>query len=247
MTILITVHPRTIVAVAILCIAAPATGIAQSDISALLQRQTQEMLDAIAAGDRAPWTRYLDEAVVYAGEDGSVKTKAELLDEIRPFPKELWGKLRVTRFRTSLHGKTAVTNYIGEEEEGYFGQVIHARYMSTDTWIETPAGWKLAASQVLALRNDPPAVTLPAADLEQYVGVYALTETVSYTIRREGGGLTGTRTGRKPEPLKVELKDCLFVPGQPRLRKIFQRDKQGRIAGFVERRESWDISWHRRP
>jgi hypothetical protein len=45
--------------------------------------------------------------------------------------------------------------------------------------------------------------------------------------------------------LKVELADCLFVPGQTRLRKIFQRDAQGRITGFVERRESWDVQWTR--
>jgi hypothetical protein len=45
--------------------------------------------------------------------------------------------------------------------------------------------------------------------------------------------------------LKVELADCLFVPGQPRLRKVFQRDANGRVTGFVERRESWDIAWRR--
>lgn len=216
-----------------------------TDVSESLQRQTQEMLDAIAAGDRRPWTRYLHDAVVYGAEDGSTKSKAQLLDEIRPLPKEIWGTLRVTNFRTTLQGKTAITNYTSEEEEGYFGQVLHARYVSTDTWIETPAGWKLLASQVLALRNDPPDIQLADRKLDEYIGVYALTSNVTYTIAREGDGLIGTRTGRKPETLKVELADCLFVPGQPRLRRIFQRDADGHLAGFVERRESWDIAWRR--
>ena len=217
------------------------------DIAAVLQKQTQEMMDAIAAGDRTPWTRYVDEAVVYAAEDGTTKSKAQLVEEIRPLPKDIWGKLRVTQFRTALHGKTAVTNYISEEDEGYFGQVIHARYLSTDTWIDTAAGWRLIASQVLALRDDPPEVRPDVARLDEYVGVYALTPDVTYTIRRDGDGLVGTRTGRKTEPLKVELADCLFVPGQPRLRKVFQRDPNGHVTGFVERRESWDIAWHRLP
>jgi hypothetical protein len=79
------------------------------------------------------------------------------------------------------------------------------------------------------------------------VGVYGLTPEVTYTLRREGDGLVGNRTGRRPEVLKVELRDCLFVPGQSRLRKIFQRDAKGAVTGFVERRESWDIAWHRLP
>jgi hypothetical protein len=45
--------------------------------------------------------------------------------------------------------------------------------------------------------------------------------------------------------LKSELADCLFVQGQPCLRKIFQRDATGHVTGFVERRESWDIRWQR--
>ena len=96
---------------------------------------------------------------------------------------------------------------------------------------------------MLALRDDPPHVALPAAALDQYVGSYSLTPEVTYTIRRDGDGLVGQRTGRKPETLRPEVADYFFVPGQPRLRKVFQRDATGRIAGFVERRETWDIAW----
>jgi hypothetical protein len=34
-----------------------------------------------------------------------------------------------------------------------------------------------------------------------------------------------------------------FIAGDPRIRKIFQRDVSGQVVGFVERRESWDIVW----
>jgi hypothetical protein len=80
---------------------------------------------------------------------------------------------------------------------------------------------------------------LAAEKLDEYVGVYALTPDVTYAIRRAGEGLTGQRTGRAPEVLKVELADCLFVPEQPRLRKIFSRDASGSITRFAERRETW--------
>ena len=107
--------------------------------------------------------------------------------------------------------------------------------------------WKLIASQVPALRDDPPAIPLAVSTLDEYVGIYSLTPEVTYTIRREGDRLVGNRTGRQPEELNVELRDCLFVPGQSRLRKIFQRDAKGAVTGFVERRESWDIAWRRLP
>ncbi len=217
------------------------------DLSSQLERQTQELLDAVAAGNRDPWRRYLHQDLIYSAEDGSIKTKAQLLEELQPLPKQIWGKLRVTRFRAVRHGSTAVCSYVAEEDEGYYGQKIHARYQTTDTWVETPNGWRLLATQVLALRDDPPPITLPAATLDQYVGSYSLTPEVTYTIRREGDGLVGQRTGRKPESLRAEVADYFFVPGQPRLRKVFQRDAQGRITGFVERRETWDIAWRRVP
>jgi hypothetical protein len=216
------------------------------DLALQLERQTQELLDAVAGGNRDPWTRYLHQDLIYTAEDGSIKSKAQLVEEVQPLPKPIWGKLRVTRFRTVRHGSTAVCSYVAEEDEGYYGQTIHARYLSTDTWIETPEGWRLIASQVLALRDDPPQLTLPNAALDQYVGSYALTSEVTYTIRREGDGLVGQRTGRQPEALRAEVADYFFVPGQPRLRKVFQRDANGRITGFVERRETWDIVWRRR-
>ncbi|HEY7633933.1 MAG TPA: hypothetical protein VH763_00190 [Gemmatimonadales bacterium] len=57
----------------------------------------------------------------------------------------------------------------------------------------------------------------------------------------------GQQTGRSPESLRAEAPDVLFVPGQPRYRKVFQRDPGGRITGFAERREARDIVWTRRP
>jgi hypothetical protein len=34
-----------------------------------------------------------------------------------------------------------------------------------------------------------------------------------------------------------------FVKGDSRIRRIFQRDSTGKVNGFVERREMWDIIW----
>ena len=219
---------------------------AAEGVNAILRRQTQELFDAVTAGDSTVWDRYLGPDVVYTDEAGEVSTKAEVVASIRPLPKEVWGKLELTRFEVRRHGESAMATFVVEETEGYFGQVIHARYRTTHVWLRTPRGWRLIGAQSGALRQDPPAVALAADRLDEYVGTYELTPEVRYTIRREGDTLVGQRTGRSEEPIKAEVADLFFVPGKPRLRKVFQRGPDGRITGFVERRESWDIAWKRR-
>jgi hypothetical protein len=47
------------------------------------------------------------------------------------------------------------------------------------------------------------------------------------------------------KPLLVEVHDVLFTPGQPRTRKIFQRDANGKVTGFLDRRGGEDVVWRR--
>ncbi len=88
---------------------------------------------------------------------------------------------------------------------------------------------------------------LSAAQLRQYVGKYALTPEIAYEIRLKGDALEGQQTGRKPEMLKAEAPDVLFVPGRPRYRYVFLRGADGSITGLAQRREAWDIVWKRIP
>ena len=103
------------------------------------------------------------------------------------------------------------------------------------------------ASQVLALRTDPPAIPLNSRQMEEYTGRYALTPAIVYEIRNSEGVLQGQRAEGKPETLQAEVPDMLFVSGKPRYRKVFLRGPDGRITGFAERRESWDLVWKRLP
>jgi ketosteroid isomerase-like protein len=219
----------------------------EEDIAAILARQTQEMLDAVSSGDASVWDRYLAPDAVYTDESGNVTGKADLVKEIAPFPKNISGKLKVADFAVHEHGSTAIATYVSVETEEYFGQTLHARYRETDTWIATPDGWRLVAAQLMALRDDPPAATVPSSRLDEYVGTYRLTPEVTYTIRRDGDHLVAQRSGRTAERLENESGDVFFIPGKNRLRTIFQRGADGKVTGFVERRETWDVRWIRLP
>ena len=211
----------------------------------LLQRQSQELYDALAAGKATVWDRYLDPQVVYVDESGKVSGKKEMVDGVKPLPAGVSGTIRVTEFQTFPHGDVVVTTHVEDEHESYHGHDLHCQYRTTDTWRKSKEGWKLLASQVLALRTDPPGATLPAAKTAEYLGRYVLAPGITYEIRRRGDGLEGQQAGRGAEELRVEAPDVLFVPGKPRYRYVILRDAGGKITGFAQRREAWDLVWKR--
>ena len=210
-----------------------------------IQTQAQALCDAISAGDAAVWDRLLHAAVVYTDEEGVVSGKAALVAQISPLPKGISGVLKVTQFQAHRQGDIVIANYVNDETENYHGQIVHCQYRNTDTWIATGDGWRLLAVQALALRTDPPAVILPAADLAAVTGRYRLADDVHFEVRRAAaGGIEGQQTGGKPRPLMPEARDVFFNPGRPRYRFLFIRDG-GRVVRMIERREAWDLTWTR--
>ena len=216
---------------------------AQVDHEAVLCRQTQALLDAIAVGDKAVWDRHVDPRVTYVSEAGEIETKASLLAQLDPLPAGITGKLAIAKLSVQRFGDTAIVVDTDDESVGYFGQPISAKYLSLSVWRLAGGKWRMIARQVHAALQDPPAITLP--DLDQYTGTYHLTPEITYSIKRDGDHLVGDRTGRPPAVLAAEARDVFFIAGQPRSRKIFQRDAQGNITGFVDRREARDILWKR--
>lgn len=92
---------------------------------------------------------------------------------------------------------------------------------------------------------DPPAIGLPAGQLDDYAGSYQLTDQIHYVIRRDGDKLVGQRDGRPAQTLSVEARDVMFVAGQPRSRKVFGRDEAGKVVRFSDRRDGRDIVWQK--
>jgi hypothetical protein len=226
--------------------AALSAGPAFADARTLITAQMQEMADAVAPGDVAVWDNYLDPDFIYAEENDTYKGKAEALKEIAPLPKGLGGSIRIELLSYHEDGDVAVALFRQVETENYFAQTLHANYLTSTTWKQRDTGWKLLAEQVLAEKTDPPAIAVPAEQLARYTGTYRLKGAdATYTIALADGKLTGTRNGRKPATWNAEASDVFFISGDPRIRKIFQRDAAGRITGFVERRESWDIIWEK--
>ena len=211
---------------------------------ALITRYMQEMADAVAPGNAAVWDKYLDPDVIYAEEDDTYKGKAGMLKETVPLPKGSSGTIRIELLSYHEDDGVAVALFRQNETEHYFGQTIYAKYLTNTTWRKRADGWKLIAAQVLAEKIDPPAIILPAKQLAQYVGKYQLKDSApTYSLKLVDEQLIGTRDTRKPATWNAEASDVFFLSGDPRIRQIFQRDASGKITGFIERRESWDLVW----
>jgi len=215
-----------------------------ADDRALLTQYEQQLSDAITNGAPEVWDRYLDPDVIFAEEDDSYKGKDEIIKEIRPLPKGLGGEIKVELLSYHEDGDTAVALFRQHEIERYYGQTIHASYLTNTVWKKRAGGWKQIEGQVLAEPIAPPSIALSVTDLRKFAGSYKLKDSEpTYTLALVDGKLVGGRPGKTPSEWIAETRDVFFIKGDPRIRKIFQYDANGQVIGFIERRESWDIAW----
>ena len=211
----------------------------------LLRAKDQALLDAIAPGDRKVWEQTLASDAVYVDENGTIMDRAEFLKQLEPLPAGASGTLQITSYQARISGDLATVIHDDAEKENYHGQHLTARYLTTETWRQEGGEWKLHMVHAYAVLKDPPAVVLPAEQLQEYIGRYVGGTDLTYVIHFDGKRLAGGREGRPTQPLEVEVRDVLFIAGQPRTRKIFQRDNHGKVIGFVDRREGEDLVWRR--
>lgn len=214
----------------------------QQSITQLLRAKDQALLDAIAPGNVKVWDDALADGAVYVDENGVIMDRAAFLKQLTPLPAGASGSLVIASYQATKHGDVATVIHTDDETENYHGQILKARYLTTETWQKSADDWKLLQIHTYAMLQDPPAQTLSEKELDAYAGRYTAGDLV-YTLHRDGDRLIGQRQGGSPVEWNAELRDVFFIPGQPRIRKIFQRDANGKITGFVERRESWDLVW----
>ncbi|HEX6833699.1 MAG TPA: DUF4440 domain-containing protein [Rudaea sp.] len=211
------------------------------DDAAIVQRQSQEFSDASGSGDAKVLEKYLDDDVVFLNEGGEIATKHDIVASASPPAAGISNRLVQSDWTIKLDGDVAVTSFTDNSAFSAYGQTYHAAYKSIEVWRKKQGRWRMIASQTLAVPVDPPARPLADDVLDQYVGTYRAGSGFAVKIERSGAGLISATNGGKATPLLPEVRDVLFTPGQPRTRRVFERDAGGKITGFISRREGHDV------
>ena len=235
---------RLLLSAALLVSSIPLPSYAQ-DVSGLLHRQTQAFSDAGQQGKGTTMAKYLDDDVVFFNEVGDSATKADLSQNGPPAPG-VNRTITTTDWACKVHGNVAVTSFIDVVELGPPQRRDRYRYRSVETWMKEKGGWKIIGSETVALREDPAAVALDRGTLEEYVGTYEASQGMDITFTRQGDRLLASLNGSSPVAQEAQARDILFSPGQGATPKVFQRDANGRITGFIYLRGNHSLTFKRK-
>lgn len=217
---------------------APPTTIRQDD----LVRHTQELFDAVAAGNPEPFKKYYADDVLFSDEKGRNMDKAALLKDVAPLPPGYSGTIKIVRPQSRIVGDTAILSYDLDETETVFGQNLTARYHEIDTWMHRGGNWQIIATQVHRYYEDPAPGKADISKFANYVGTYALGPERTLTISMENGRLYEQRKGRDRQELVPEASDIFFIKGVEG-RTLFGTDDEGSVVSLIDRRNNEDIVW----
>jgi hypothetical protein len=207
-----------------------------------LVRRTQQLYDALVPGDQKPWRAYYaDDAMVY-DEKGRAMDKKALVDDVQPMPVGYSGSIKVVQPHAIFGSGVAVLAYECDETETIFGQNMHARYHSVDTWLYRNGSWQIAASQTMRFYEDPAVGTAAAADLSDVAGIYELSPGNQRTVSRVGNDVFLQRGAGIKTKLLPESGDLFFRSGVEG-RILFHRNAAGKVDALYDRRNNEDVVW----
>jgi hypothetical protein len=207
-----------------------------------LVRRTQELVDSIAIGNQTPWKIYFADDAIYTDETGKIMDKPALVANVTPLPKGYSGTLKVVKPQSRLQATSAVLTYDLDETETVFGQVLHARYHGTDTWLWRNGRWQIVAGQLLRYYEDPAIGKVDPAHLDDFVGTYEAAPGETLTVSREGDKLYIHRGDVPKILIEPESPDLFFRPGAEG-RRLFRRNDSGKVDAMINRRNNEDIVW----
>ncbi|PYK18211.1 MAG: hypothetical protein DME56_13920 [Verrucomicrobia bacterium] len=208
-----------------------------------LVRRTQELYDAVASANQAPWKKYFADDCIFADEKGRVFDKSKLVADITPLPVGYSGTIKIENAQSRIIGNTAILSYDADETETIFGQKLKARYHVTDTWLRRNDNWKIIASQAHRYYEDPAIGTADPKKFADYIGMYELAPGQTRSIIAEGDRLFVERNGKK-EQLLPETSEIFFRKGIEG-RILFRYASTGKVDTLIDRRNNEDVIWRK--
>jgi hypothetical protein len=214
-----------------------------------LVRRTQQLVDAVAPGNKAPWEKYFADDCIYSDEKGYTMDKAKLIAGTTPLPDGYSGTIKVENAQSRIVGDTAVLSYDLNETEIIFGQRETARYHVTDTWLRRNGEWKIIASQAHRYYEDPAIGQTDPKKFADYIGTYEIAPGHTMVVSGDNNRLfiernDGTAQAKKKEQLFPATCD-LFFRKRIEGRLLFHYDANGKVDRLIDRRNNEDVVWRK--
>jgi hypothetical protein len=205
-----------------------------------IKSKTQELFDAVAVGNKAPWQKYVADDVLFFDEQGHNMDKTALVASVEPLPAGYSGTIKTATDKFNLIGTTLVHSYDTNETETIHGQELHARYHETDTWMNRKGEWQIVAGQVLRYYEDPAPGSVDSKKFADYIGTYQLA-TDKTVVSTDGGKLYLQRGDKPKTELIPEACDIFFRKGVEG-RMVFHY-ANGKVDAMFNRRNNEDVVW----
>ncbi len=178
------------------------------------QSTEQALMDSMASGTKAVWERVMDPTWVMTSEEGQVLGRQQFLDELRPLPDGLSGAIVVKDLTVHELPTFAVVRYLADESESVFGQQLSVRYRVTNTYRRDGPDWKMVASHLAVVTQDPPEQKVSSAGWAGLVGSYRLLPTGwTFTVELRDGRLYAGRDPKGLRPLIPMTPDAFVLSG----------------------------------
>src|SRR6478672_4563763 len=208
-----------------------------------LVRRTQELYDAVVAGNQAPWKKCFADDCIFADEKGRTMDKGKLVADITPLPAGYSGAIKIEQVQSRIYDNVAILSYEANETETIFGQNLRARYHVTDTWLRRDGNWQIIASQAHRYYEDPAVGKADPKKFADFIGTYELAPGQTRSVVGEDDKLFVERNGKK-EQLLPETSELFFRKGVEG-RILFRYAATGKVEALIDRRNNEDVIWRK--
>ncbi|MGH9365255.1 MAG: nuclear transport factor 2 family protein [Thermoanaerobaculia bacterium] len=218
---------------------------APADTVRWFQATEQALMDSIALGDKVVWDRVMDSACVITSEEGQVLSKGQFLDELRPLPPGLTGRITVKELTVQEFPEFAVVRFLADEWESVFGQKLATKYRVTDTFRRDGKAWRMVASHFAVVTQNPQPQTVSSSAWPGFVGAYRLLpEGWTFHVELRDGKLYGGRDQKKLKPL-IPLTPDAFVLSGSLGEWLFVTNEKGKVTHILNFRKFEPLVWTR--
>ncbi len=210
------------------------TAHAQTTLSTTFSKLLATEYSATVHGDTATLARQMaDDLVWIIGPDGTTMTKKRLLEASSGFgaqaPRFVADSVHATRF-----GDVATVDYLRHDTWPLGDSSFTDSWRALDVFVWRSGRWQLERHTQVWLVMPAKSIALDSVSLNAFVGRYQIASGYVDNVHWEGGHLVATASGQTVGARLVPVSSTAFSPDGDGKLIVFERDRSGRVTGYVQ-------------